>query len=113
MQRFAIELCAWARCPAATTYNADGQVSSEATGTTLAALNAMTVLEQKTTIYSTSIGLPILESVYSGGRAATGDAEKLRQLAASAVRGRALESRHFCLTPQFRLHLGNGGSPGE
>ena len=55
----------------ATTYNADGQVSSVATGTaagtTLAALNAMTVLEQKTTAYSTTTGLPIQENVYSGG----------------------------------------------
>jgi RHS repeat-associated protein len=56
-----------------TTYNSDGQVTSvkrgAVNGTTLAALNAMSVLTQHATSYSTATGLPIVERDFDGAGA--------------------------------------------
>lgn len=53
------------------TYNADSQVTSVETGTvsgtTLTALNAISVLTQHMTQYSTTSGLPLVERDYAGG----------------------------------------------
>ena len=101
----------------ATTYNADGQVSSVATGiatgTTLAALNAMTVLEQKTTTYSTSIGLPILESVYSGGVLQQVTRKSYDSLLRRQCVAERLNPATFASLPSSACSLGTAGPQGN
>jgi RHS repeat-associated protein len=106
-----------ARPASSTTYNADGQVTSVATGsasgTTLASLNAMTVLEQKNTSYSTSTGLPITASVSVGGVVQTLTQKSYDSLLRLQCVAQRLNPATFASLPSSACTLGPAGPDGN